>query len=165
MAGAAAHRVNKSRKTTEPVLAKMTPLEEVTAAFGVGKKLTVTPRDGEATELYIRPFYTDQVFRVIDQLEKVFLVAKEVANMPGMSDDTGNTNLQEFIFEIFRRAREEAMILLAEAIEQDRTWVGLLEVDDLLEIFSIVFVMNKDFFEQRVKTKIQAVIAQISLTL
>lgn len=128
-------------------------ITEMKEAFCFGKKMTVTPRDGEAVELHIRPFFTEQAFGIIDQLEKVFGLAKE------MADTSGNIDL----FQLFKVAREEVLVLLAAAIERDRkTFVGRLEIDELIAVFATVFEQNKDFFQERVKSSLETTIGQIT---
>lgn len=130
-----------------------TPIQEITEAFNLGRKLTVTPRGGEATELVIRQFYTDQLFDVMDQVEKVWNLAKSLA------DEKGNLDL----FSLFKQCKEEAMLLISKAIEKDRKeFVGKLELDDLMAVFQLIFEQNKDFFEKRVKNQLTAVLGLIS---
>lgn len=145
-----AHRVKPEPEAITPM---ESPLQEMKAAFNVGRKISVTPRDGEPTELCIRQFYSDQLFDVIDAVEKVWTMAQELANPEGDLD----------LFELFKTCKEEAMTLIAKAIDQDRkSFVGKLEFDDLLAVFLIVFEVNKDFFDQRVKAKIQKAVELIS---
>jgi hypothetical protein len=133
---------------------KLTPIEEIKTAFNIGTKMTVTPRGGEPTELHIRQFYSDQLFEVVDQVEKVWNIAKALAD-----PNTGNLDL----FELFRQCKEEVLLLIAKGIEQDRTtFVGKLEVDDLMSVFEALFNANKDFFEQRVKGKLTNLMMLIS---
>lgn len=129
------------------------PADQVREAFGIGIKKIVTPRDGDKTVLVIRQFYADQLFDVIDKVEKVWSMAKSLA------DDKGNVDM----FTLFKSVKEEAMELVATAIDQDRkTFVGKLELDDLIDIFVTLFTINKDFFEQRVRARIQEVVGLIS---
>lgn len=139
--------MKQDKKLREP-----TPIEEIKEAYSFGKKLTVTPRDGEAVEIHIRPFYTEQALKMVDQLEKVFELAKS------MADEAGNIDL----FELFKAGREEILVLLAAAIEVDRAWVGRLEIDELLAVFAIAFEQNKDFFQQRVRTALETVVGRVS---
>lgn len=130
--------------------------EEAQEAFNSGIKKTVTPRGGEQTELIIRQFYLDQALEIADQLEVVYNLIKSLA------DDKGNVDLME----VFRTARKEVLDILAIAIEQDRkTFVGKLEIDDVLDIAGTVFNINKDFFVLRVKGKITSVLGQVSTML
>lgn len=143
-----------SANTTKEEVANNTRTE-MEQAFNFGVKHKVTPRDGSEEELHIRPFFTEQAFAVIDQLEAVFNMAKSMATESGDVD----------LFQLFKSGREQCLVLLAAALEKDRTWVGRLEIDDLLEVFGIVFQQNKDFFAQRVKTSLETVVGQISSTL
>lgn len=139
--------------TTDPKIEeKPDTIAEMKEAFCFGKKVTVTPRDSEPIELHIRPFYTEQAFGIIDQLDKVFGLAKE------MADDKGNIDL----FQLFKVAREEVLVLLAAAIEHERAFVGRLELDELISVFETVFNQNKDFFQERVKSSLETVIDRIS---
>lgn len=132
-----------------------TTREQIATAFNFGVKRTVTPRDGEPVELHIRPFYTEQALGIIDLLEEVFSMAKDLADAEGNLD----------LWALFKTGREKVLDLLSAAIEKDRAWLGRLEIDDLIAVFGDVFQQNKDFFAVRVKANLSQVIAQISTTL
>ncbi len=129
-----------------------TMTEDLRSAFALGKKLTVTPRGGEPTDIVIRPFYVDQALDLIDDIEKIYRLINTKA------DDKGNVDL----FEVFKAARDEVMNILCKLIERDRAFVGKMELDDLVEVFAEIFNQNKDFFDKRVKGTLGPLFGQIS---
>jgi hypothetical protein len=126
--------------------------EEAREAFNTGIKRTVTPRKGEATDVVVRQFYTDQALEVMDQLEVVYNLIKD------MADPKGNVDLMGIV----RAAKEEVLAILVSVLEQERQWVGRLEIDDLLMLFGDVYNINVDFFVHRVKERLKVVSGQVS---
>jgi len=130
--------------------------QNIEQVFAFERTHTITPRGGQPVTVIVRPFYVDQLFPIIETVERVFTLAKSLATPEGDVD----------LFKLFMQGREDVLVLLAQAIERDRNaFVGRLELDDLLLLFSDVFHMNKDFFEQRVKERMTAIIESISSTL
>lgn len=126
--------------------------EEAKEAFNTGIKRTVTPRGGQPTEVVIRQFYTDQALEVIDQLEVVYNL------ILGVADKKGNVDLMG----VLKTAKEEVFVILMQVIEQDRKWVGHLEIDDLLMLFQDIYNINVDFFVHRVKDRLKVLSGQVS---
>lgn len=139
--------MSQEAKEKEPTMA-----DEVREAFATPRKLTVTPRGGEPTELIIRPLTVEQALGLIDQIEKVWDLMRE------MSDEKGDVN----VFEVFRKAREEVLVLIETLIEKDRAFVMKLELPDLMSAFEIIFTMNKDFFGQRAIPMFQEMFGLVS---
>ena len=129
--------------------------EEARELFNTGIKRTVTPRNGEPTEVVVKQFYTDQALEVMDQLEVVYNLIKDAA------DPQGNVDLMGII----RSAKEEVFKILMSVLDKDRQWVGRLEIDDLLMLFGDVYNINVDFFVHRVKERLTKVTGQVSTLL
>lgn len=130
--------------------------KEAQEAFNLGIKRSVTPRGETKIDLIIRQFYTDQALEIVDQLETVYGLVRE------MSDEKGNVDLMN----VFREAKEEVFAILLKSLDgqiKDRKTLGKLEIDDLLNLFNDVFTINKDFFVLRVKGQLTNVLGQVSM--
>lgn len=139
-------------KDTTPAVNPQT--ESLADAFNAkeGIKLNPTPRGGEPTEIHVRPLYVDQLIPIIERVESIFDLLKSMAN------ESGDVNL----LDVFKAGKEDVLELLAAAVERDRTgFIGRLELDDLLELFAAVVKVNKDFFEQNVRGRLDQVMSQL----
>lgn len=133
---------------------ELTPSQELAEAFNVGIKKTVTPRGGEPVELVIRQFYTGQALEIVDQLEKLYGLMKQLSNENGDVD----------LMELFRTAQQDVFQVLCIALEVKNEFLLQLEIDDLLDITGTVFNINKDFFAQRVKGRLTEVLGEVFTT-
>lgn len=140
------------KEATTPTAPEPNMSDEIRSAFALGRKITVTPRGGEPTDIVIRPFYVDQALDLIDDIEKIYRLLNSKA------DDKGNVDL----FEVFKAARDEVMNILIKLLEKDRAFIGRMELDDLVEVFAEIFNQNKDFFDKRVKGTLGPLFGQIS---
>jgi hypothetical protein len=127
-------------------------VEEARQAFALGKKITVTPRGADPIEILIRPFYVDQALETIDSIQKIYNLLATKA------DASGNVDM----FEVFKEAKDEVLEVIMKITEQNRAFIGRLELDDLLNVFVEIFNQNKDFFDKRVKGTLGPMLGQIS---
>lgn len=113
---------------------------ELETIFPTGKQVNI----GEET-LNITPFKLGQINKVLKAAEPMFVVFKTV-DTNGTDEEVGSKIITELLLHCGDSIRD----ILAISVNKSVEWVDELEADKVIELLSVIFEVNKDFFIQKV---------------
>jgi hypothetical protein len=122
--------------------------EELDALLPIHRVVTVGTE-----QIEVKPYKFGQLNKVIKAAEPLFVHLKQI-NVDGSPEEVGGRVLQT----VLTNGGDSLTTIIALSIGKSSDWVENLELDEVVELASAVFEVNKDFFTKKIAPLLAVVI-------